>query len=95
MPKIKKSYPKEVNITYPQENFVEAYEFNKKPSVRSPGNKWDTEDAMREDSYMKESRPKEYRLIRGMPHGYGHSVGQRAGKLRLSGAKGAHRIGKR
>lgn len=26
---------------------------------------------------------------------FGHSIGQRAGKLRLSGMKGAHRIGKR
>ncbi len=28
-------------------------------------------------------------------HGFGHSHGQRAGDLRLSGVKGAHRIGKR
>lgn len=27
--------------------------------------------------------------------GYGHSIGQRAGKLRLSGDPKAHRIGKR
>lgn len=27
--------------------------------------------------------------------GYSHGVGQRSGKLRLSGSKGAHRIGKR
>ena len=28
-------------------------------------------------------------------HGYGHGAGQRSGALRLSGDRGAHRIGKR
>lgn len=91
----KKSYPKPIAVAYPQENFVEAYEFNRKPSVRSPLNgTWEGRD-MENNDYMKESKPKEYRLATGAPHTYGHSVGQRAGKLRLSGAKGAHRIGKR
>jgi hypothetical protein len=29
----------------------------------------------------------------GSPHGFGHSGGQKQGPLRMSGAKGAHRIG--
>lgn len=28
-------------------------------------------------------------------HGYGHSIGQRSGKLRTSGHPGAHRIGRK
>jgi hypothetical protein len=31
----------------------------------------------------------------GGSHGYGHGAGQRSGALRLSGDRGAHRIGKR
>lgn len=94
--KVRKSYPKPVDIAYPQENFVEAYEFNRKTSVRSPVEGYEYRAHMREDdNYYKESKPKEHRLVIGAPHGYGHSIGQRAGKLRLSGKSGAHRIGKR
>lgn len=92
---MKKSHPQPINPAYPQENFAEAFEFSKKPSVRSPVDKWSYDEHMKEDSYYKKSRPKEHRLVIGSPHGYGHSIGQRAGKLRLSGMKGAHRIGKR
>ena len=34
-------------------------------------------------------------LSRKASHGFGHSVGQRSGSLRMSGHSGAHRIGKR
>lgn len=33
--------------------------------------------------------------VRKKASGFSHGVGQRAGKLRLSGSKGAHRLGKR
>lgn len=94
--KIKKYHPHEIHMDYPQENFAKEYEFQKGMPKRSPmRSKWEHEHIVNEDSYAKEHKPMEYRLVRGMPHGYGHSVGQRAGHLRTSGHPKAHRIGKR
>lgn len=78
---MKKSHPQGIDPAYPQKNFVQA--------------SYDNHNDKK--SYMEYMYP-----FYGMDdakqpksHGYGHSIGQRAGKLRLSGMPGAHRIGKR
>lgn len=75
----RKSHPKGIDPAYPQTNFVEA---------------WYENHDMNYSDYM-------YPMYNASPtkepksSGYGHGIGQRAGKLRLSGMKNAHRIGKR
>lgn len=77
----KESHPQGIDPAYPQKNFVQA-------SYDNHGDK---------EGYMEYMYPGFGMDNKSQPksHGYGHSIGQRAGKLRLSGAKGAHRIGKR
>jgi len=81
----RKSVPKGIDPAYPNENFVKS----------SFINKGQTDDYY---EYLWNS-PGNYGRIpvseKAKSSGYGHSIGQRAGKLRLSGTKGAHRIGKR
>lgn len=81
----RKSHPKGIDPAYPQKNFVDAA--------------YDNHNETREDYYKQvygehiypqSTKPRETKASH-----YGHSIGQRAGKLRLSGMKGAHRIGKR
>lgn len=78
----RKSHPKGIDPAYPQKNFVEAYYDNH-------GIK---------DKYYEYMYPGFGPDNKPMPNkssGYRHSIGQRAGKLRLSGMPGAHRIGAR
>ena len=81
----KKSHPYKIDMAYPQKNFVEAGAVNHGESYA---------DAIYGPAVpmCQDPPPAHYRK----PHNtHGHSIGQRAGKLRLSGMKGAHRIGKR
>lgn len=75
----KKSHPKGIDPASPQKNFVKAYYEN------------------RGEDYYEHMYPMMGSSSASEPKssGYGHGVGQRAGKLRLSGMPGAHRIGKR
>lgn len=85
----KKSTPKGIDPANPQKNFVKAYYDNRGDRegfdeyMYGPSGTWD-----KKGNYIAPDTSKK-------SSGYGHSIGQRAGKLRLSGAKGAHRIGKR
>lgn len=77
----RKSHPKGINPAYPQKNFVQA-------SFENKGEK----DKFFDELYGS------YPLAGPSPSKtshFGHSIGQRAGKLRLSGNPRAHRIGKR
>lgn len=83
----KKSTPVGIDPANPNRNFVRASYVNKgdkegfyKYMYGEP-----TQDGFFHD----------YHFVDKKPSGYGHSIGQRAGKLRLSGTKGAHRLGKR
>jgi hypothetical protein len=78
----KKSTPKGIDPAYPQKNFVKA----------SFENKGETDGYM---DYMYPGITERTDTLSKKPSGYGHSIGQRAGKLRYSGKAGAHRIGKR
>ena len=81
---VKKSRPKGIDPAYPQKNFVEAC--------------YDNHNEDRSDYFEFMYGPSSYPQPIGRDRkssSYGHSIGQRAGKLRLSGTKGAHRIGKR
>lgn len=76
---MRKSHPKPIDPAYPQTNFVKACAEN------------------HGEDYYEYMYPM---AGNGTPlpqksSGYGHGIGQRAGKLRLSGKPGAHRIGKR
>jgi len=80
----RKSHPKPIDIANPQENFVKAcYE-----------NHNDTE-GFYDYMYPRMSINGETPAKTKAHNTHGHSIGQRAGKLRLSGTAGAHRIGKR
>lgn len=88
-PKPRSKYkPKGIDPAYPNKNFVKAHYENKGDPSKfydhlygPPG------DFM--SPYSRNAEPTR------KASGYGHSVGQRAGKLRLSGSPKAHRIGKR
>lgn len=92
MPKYR---PHSISMAEPQENFAEYYSFDKKNKL-SPRetlngvSKWEKKWRSEGSDTM---RPKEDAYLKGKPSHYGHSIGQRQGKLRTSG-KG-HRIGKR
>lgn len=83
----RKSHPKGIDPAFPQKNFVEATFINKDENDKFRDymygsynvnlNKFMTDD----DRNGKKAS------------GFGHAIGGRAGKLRLSGMKGAHRIG--
>lgn len=76
----RKSHPKGIDPAYPNKNFVKACYENK------------GEDPWPHIyGYSMGSEPVGSRKASG----YGHSIGQRAGKLRTSGNPKAHRIGKR
>jgi hypothetical protein len=82
---MRKSHPHRIDPANPQMNFVEAAAINhgesKYEALYGPCG------AIGEDP-----PPAHYRK----PHNtHGHSIGGRAGKLRLSGNPSAHRIGKR
>lgn len=85
-PKPKSKYrPKGIDPAYPNRNFVKMSYVNK-------GDEQGFYDYM---YGMGPSAPGwgEARIKKAS--GYGHSIGQRAGKLRLSGKSNAHRVGKR
>ena len=79
------------------DNYNRGYGFKKAPTNRSPLRGWEA-DHMRDhvcDAYCSHSK-KETDMVNAKPHGYRHEhVGGRAGKLRLSNTKGAHRLGAR
>jgi len=84
----RKSHPKGIDPAYPNRNFVKMSFDNKNDPdgffeymYGGSGGMYPGSDS------SKEGRKK--------ASGYGHSIGQRAGKLRTSGKVGAHRIGKR
>lgn len=81
----RKSHPKGIDPAFPQKNFVKAYYDNH----NDPEGFFD---------YMYKSNGSffgEGEIPTKKPSNFGHSIGQRAGKLRLSGTPGAHRIGRR
>lgn len=77
-----KSIPKGIDPAYPNKNFVKA----------SFENKGDMDGFY---EYMYGSYKQNDSTLKKKAFGFGHGIGQRAGKLRLSGKTGAHRIGKR
>jgi len=81
---MKKSHPHKIDMANPQMNFVEAC------AVNHGENKYDALYGP-VAQFPEEPKPAHYRKSST----FGHSIGQRAGKLRLSGTPGAHRIGKR
>lgn len=78
-----KSHPKGIDPAYPNRNFV-------KMSYDNKGDDRGFFEYMYGGGY-----PGTDAALGKKASGYGHGIGQRAGKLRLSGRKGAHRIGKR
>lgn len=83
----RKSHPKHIDQAYPQVNFVEACYENKNDKEGFSEYMYPRGIFSKGIYSPPDTTPK--------AHGYGHSIGQRAGKLRLSGKAGAHRIGKR
>ena len=79
----KKSTPKGINFAAPNKNFVETWYDNHN---ESRAEYYDYLYSGTLDPNNQHSRKASH---------FGHSIGQRAGKLRLSGTPGAHRIGKR
>lgn len=79
-----KSHPKGIDPAYPQKNFVKA-------SFENKNNMQGWYDYM----YGGPFNPDGSDPPKKKASGFGHGVGQRAGKLRLSGKAGAHRIGKK
>lgn len=78
----RKSHPKGIDPANPQKNFVETTFTNKGDTSGFQEYMW--------GNYHNPCCPPAKKAS-----GFSHGVGQRAGKLRLSGVKGAHRIGKR
>lgn len=76
--------------------FAQPHNPAKKHTVRSPLNKWEhnwkSQDMPMAGDYRSLA---EYNFITAKPHSFGHTEGQRTGKLRVSGHEGAHQIGKR
>lgn len=81
----RKSHPKGIDPAYPQKNFVDA----------AYDNHNETREGYYEHVYGTHEYPRSTKTRETKASHFGHSIGQRAGKLRLSGMKGAHRIGKR
>jgi hypothetical protein len=84
--------PKGIEIAYPNRNFVRT------AIVNRGGSQADVYEEMYGWGMgVANSMPgtDSANAGRRTPSGYGHSIGQRAGKLRLSGNSKAHRIGKR
>ena len=80
--------------------YNENYEFSKNHSPRSSVSKREHEWATKEMLINKDdpsfnANVKERALLQGTSHSFGHTGTQKQGKLRISGAKGAHQIGKR
>jgi hypothetical protein len=76
------------------DNYKRNYEFKKTPTNRSPVAGWE-ERYLKDhvcDAYCMHSK-QEMAMINKTPSGFRAQV--KAGKLRNSGAKGAHRIGAR
>jgi hypothetical protein len=76
--------PKGIDPAYPNRNFV-------KMSYTNRGDDQGFWDYMYSPSYPGTDANKPGKKSSG----WGHGIGQRAGKLRLSGNKSAHRLGKR
>jgi hypothetical protein len=85
----RKSHPKGIDPAFPQKNFVEASFLNKGEKDEFRDYMYGTYNINLEKFVTDDDRNQK------KPSGFGHSIGQRAGKLRYSGTKGAHRIGKR
>jgi len=83
----RKSVPKGIDPAYPNKNFVKTYYENRGDM-----------DGFYEYMYGSPASvngPGGQGNIRKNSNAHSHGIGQRAGKLRLSGNKSAHRIGKR
>lgn len=81
-----------------EKDFKRGYEFTKKLPARVPVDRWGYENVVKypDDGFdwpYDSVHEKEKRLIIGTPSDYRGEV--RQGKLRLSGNKSAHQIGKR
>lgn len=87
----KKSYPRHIDPANPQTNFVEATYLNHGDKEGFHEYMYGPSGTFKNGKYTPPPSPGQHRPA----HHYGHSIGQRAGKLRLSGVSGAHRIGKR
>lgn len=83
----KKSHPKGIDPANPNKNFVKA-------CYENHNDREEFFDYMY-GSFTNPMFPNDYGERTRKASGYGHSIGQRAGKLRTSGASNAHRIGKR
>lgn len=83
----RKSHPKGIDPAVPQKNFVKASFDNKNNSEGFHEYMYGNLVYSPGGVHDKEPRRKS--------SGFGHGVGQRAGKLRLSGKPNAYRIGKR
>lgn len=89
-PKPRSKYkPKGIDPAYPNKNFVKAHYENKGDSQGFSDHLYGPINGPFASPYSRNENPTR------KASGYGHSVGQRAGKLRLSGSPKAHRIGKR
>lgn len=80
----KKSHPHHIDMANPQVNFVEASYINHRDK-----------DGFFEYMYPSDSYSGKFDPPAKKASGFGHGIGQRAGKLRLSGSSNAHRIGQR
>lgn len=79
----KKSHPKGIDPAYPNKNFVRAHYDNVHNGEGWMEYMYGGQFHVGNDTPIKKSS------------GFGHSIGQRAGKLRTSGNPNAHRIGRR
>lgn len=82
----KKSHPHHIDPANPQVNFVEASYINHRDKEGFFDQMY---GPMRGSMYDKFDPPAK------KSSSFGHSIGQRAGKLRTSGASNAHRVGQR
>lgn len=84
----RKSTPKGIDPAYPNKNFVKT-SYENKDDMKG----W--YKYMYGDGGAGLYGDGGHGTTRKTSHAHGHSIGQRAGKLRMSGMKGAHRIGRR
>jgi hypothetical protein len=84
---VKKSTPKGIDPAYPQKNFVKTYYENRGDMDGFYDYMYGGGAGLYGEGGSGTTRKKS--------NVHGHGIGQRAGKLRLSGTPGAHRIGKR
>ena len=74
--------------------FKRKYEFGaRKVSPRSPVSPWEHEYIENEDNHWYHTGEKERNLVKGAPSRFHGTKNQ--GKLRVSGSKSAHQLGKR